>query len=229
MENDILKYQKNGEILIVGDLNARTGTLNDFIENDIFNPNTDDTYLTDINWSKRNNSDVIVNKQGKNILDTCISHRLRILNGRKIGDFMGKLTCYQSSGASAVDYAITSHSMWENILSFQVQHLTPYSDHCPISVKLAVNITFRTNQENTNCKKEQQKKKGKPRGFLWTKDSARQFIKALGSKSIQSMIQNQSQEKNQNTVEENLRNFNNIIMNAAKLSLKMKSKKIKDK
>ena len=34
LEDDIIKYQSNGNVLIVGDVNARTGTLHDFIGND---------------------------------------------------------------------------------------------------------------------------------------------------------------------------------------------------
>ena len=92
---------------MLGDLNARTGTLNDFIERDcqdfLVIP---DTYNLDKNWPKRNNADYTVNKLGGEILQLCIANKLRILNGRVTGDLDGKLTSYQSTGASTVDYGI---------------------------------------------------------------------------------------------------------------------------
>ena len=62
---------------------------------------------------------------------------MRILNGRVTGDLDGKLTSYQSNGASTVDYGIVSEDLQNTVLGFQVQALTPYSDHCPITLKLA--------------------------------------------------------------------------------------------
>ena len=58
LEQEIHKYSKQGKIILLGDLNARTGTLNDFIENDCcdFLPD-DDAYNLDKNWPKRNNAD----------------------------------------------------------------------------------------------------------------------------------------------------------------------------
>ena len=61
---------------------------------------------------------------------------MRILNGRLTGDLDGKYTCYQTNGASTVDYPLASEVLIKKILGFQVQALTTYSDHCPISLKL---------------------------------------------------------------------------------------------
>jgi hypothetical protein len=45
---------------------------------------------------KRVNQDVIINSHGKNLLDLCLSSRLRILNGRFLGDSLNILNIIQS-------------------------------------------------------------------------------------------------------------------------------------
>ena len=137
LEKEIHKYSTQGQILLLGDFNARTGTLNDFIENDADDFLTiHNTYNRDTDCPKRNNTDYTINKVGREILRLCIGNRLRILNGRLTGDLDGKYTCYQTNGASTVDYALASEDLIKTILGFQVQALTTYSDHCPISLKL---------------------------------------------------------------------------------------------
>ena len=137
LDKEIRKYSAQGKIILLSDFNVRTGTLNDFIENDTHGPVLpNDIYHLDEHCPKRNNADYTVNKVGGEILRLCIENRLRILNGRITGDLDGKLTSYQRTGADTVDYGIASEELLKSILRFQVQTLTPYYDHCPISVKI---------------------------------------------------------------------------------------------
>ena len=127
LEKEIHKYSTQGQILLLGDFNARTGTLNDFIEKDADDFLTiQNTYNRDTDCPKRNNTDYTINKVGREILRLCIGNRLRILNGRLTGDLDGKYTCYQTNGASTVDYALASEDLIKTILGFQVQALTTY-------------------------------------------------------------------------------------------------------
>ena len=104
LEQEIHKYSIQGKIILLGDFNARTGTLYDFIENHCHDfLTTDDAHNLDKNWPKRNNGDHTVNKLGGKILRLCIGNKLRILNGRVTGGLDSKLTSYQSNGASTVD------------------------------------------------------------------------------------------------------------------------------
>ena len=77
---------------------------------------------------------------------------MNISNGRVTGDLDGKLTSYQYNGASTVDYGIVSELLQNIVLGFQVQALTPYSDHCPITLKLA--CSNRETMYSTNTPKE---------------------------------------------------------------------------
>ena len=176
---------------MLGDFNARTGTLNDFIENDADDFLTmNRTYIRDKHFPKRNNIDYIVNKVGGEILRLRIGNRLRILNGRLTGDFDGKYTSYQTNGASTVDYAIASEDLLKTILRFQVHLLSTYSDHCPISLKLTVSPYSEV--INNNTPRQAQKKTESPQNnftkFLWKTDSKDKFINRLPSPEVQGQI-----------------------------------------
>lgn len=221
LEEEILKYQQKGDIMLMGDLNARTSTLNDFIDNDSENVGTKiDNYVIDTAFPKRNNSDISVNKQGERILDLCISHGLRILNGRTSGDFTGKLSCYQHNGSSTVDYTIVSKSLYKHVLGFTVNNLTPYSDHCPISLKLAtradlyVTNTFSSQGTTKNTKQKLTR-------YVWSENSNVKFLKALETAQIQSSLK-KLQQVNTGNIDDTLNHFNEIIHTAAKLSLRIK-------
>ena len=68
LDKEIPKYSAQGKIILLGDFNARTGTLKDFIENDTHGPVLPhDIYHLDEHCPKRNNADYTVNKVGGEI------------------------------------------------------------------------------------------------------------------------------------------------------------------
>ena len=70
-----------GHILLCGDLNARTGLITDFIADDSsIHMSSLASYVVD-NKILHHSKDVIVNSQGRHLLDQCIGSRLRIING----------------------------------------------------------------------------------------------------------------------------------------------------
>lgn len=70
------------------------------------------------------------NSYGKSLLEICTSSQLRILNGRTIGDSVGKATYHNYNGTTITDYCICSASFLNNILNFQVGDFSPtMSDH----------------------------------------------------------------------------------------------------
>ncbi|CAG2231450.1 unnamed protein product [Mytilus edulis] len=114
LENEISTFSMNGQIVLIGDLNARTGQRADFIVNDSDHINNFDgfdllpeNYITDSEINI-NNQDTSVNTVGTKLLDLCLSSRLRLLNGRFLGDSLGYYTYMSSSGFSTVDYAVCS-------------------------------------------------------------------------------------------------------------------------
>ena len=90
----------------------------------------------------RNNSDPSTNSYCQKLLDLVTDCRLKILNGRTLGDCEGKLTCYKHNGCSTVDYFITSPILRSLINSLQVLDLNSYSDHCPLVLDLYLTKPF---------------------------------------------------------------------------------------
>ena len=128
---------------MMGDLNARTATVNDFIVNDTDEfIDTDPDYLIDKQIEERMSQDNIINSRGRQLIDTCVQSRLRILNGGCVGDSGGYFTCHKSNGSSVVDYMIVNEELLDRVLYFKVHMLTgTLSDHCMISLLLKTNFT----------------------------------------------------------------------------------------
>ena len=140
-------------VFLLGDLNARTGKLNDMLnfedyvakhfglsDNDYLNIQND---LISNNVSlERKNEDLKINQAGREIIDVCKSLGLVIVNGRLSEDKnIGKFTCHnRNQGKSTIDYAIMSPLLLQNISHFSVCEFDDMlSDtHCAIS------LVFRT-------------------------------------------------------------------------------------
>jgi hypothetical protein len=111
--------------------NARVGTNSDCIIQDDskFLP-LGDSYATDKKILNRHNKDLKIDKRGRDLLDFCIGHQLRILNDRILGDLLGNYTCYTPNGCNTVDYAIVSENVLESILYFKVNNCLPTLSDC---------------------------------------------------------------------------------------------------
>ena len=124
-----------------------------------------------------------IDKRGRDLLDFCIGHQLRILNGRILGDLLGNYTCYTPNGCSTVDYAIVSENVLESILYFKVNNFLPtLSDcHCPIEWQMSASFMESVAKTETT-------KNSFPLRYIWSDDSAHAFQQALASNKIQSFV-----------------------------------------
>ncbi len=106
MEKDISDYLEHGYLLALGDLNARTGSLPDFLMNYKGDNKTDLLYFdSDVEPNKRFNSDTVINDYGKKFLNMCINTDMLIVNGRTDGDIHGRFTYNSPIGNSTIDYS----------------------------------------------------------------------------------------------------------------------------
>ena len=130
-------------------MNARTGTLLDYIPHDTNIPTDIPCSYTIDRETPRLSKDTIVNIQGRHLLDLCISMGLRILNGRNVGDSHGSYICFTPRSCSVVDYLLVSADLQQRVLNFQVAEfeLTTYSDHCPIIFELKQTRPFSTSED----------------------------------------------------------------------------------
>ena len=99
LENDILNFSKKGNIMLLGDFNARTSNLKDFVSKE------GNTFINDISETSfepkpRESFDNSTNQHGKSLIEICKNCNMRILNGRTLGDSFGKPTSHHKNGTS---------------------------------------------------------------------------------------------------------------------------------
>ena len=188
---EINRYQSSGNIMLMGDFNARTGLNADFIENDSTNPNDlpnlPDFYQPDKPIQNRLSQDGSrICEYGKNLIDLCISAGLRILNGRTLGDSIGKYTCHKYNGSSVIDYAIVENELIDKILYFQVlEHLSELSDHCPIATKMYCRVL-----DNNIKVKKQRNVESCPYRIKWDDITLKIFTKNINSSRCIAELEN---------------------------------------
>jgi len=182
IESDITKYTHDGYIMLLGDLNARTGTLSDYIVDDNDRISCEDhLYKVDDTISPRKNEDTIVNNRGEKLGELCVQCQLRILNGRTLGDSRGYFTCHRPQGSSTVDYMILSEELLHRITYFHVHNKLHISDHCKISMQITCHINKACHENITLSPL--------PRTYKWNDQSISQYQAALADPQIQTQVQ----------------------------------------
>jgi exonuclease III len=123
LEKDIETHSKSRQIILAGDLNARTGDEQlDLIEQDSINQFTElfNNIDPDLSIPIRYSKDKTISSRGKILNDLCVQTSLRILNGGTTGDHTGQFTCYTYNRCSVVDYFIVSCSVIFHSLKFMI-------------------------------------------------------------------------------------------------------------
>jgi hypothetical protein len=149
LQVDICKLSNRGEVICIGDFNARTGTSSDLLHIDRYLssscalPNDLSTSL-EMRFPERHNQDVVENKLGTLLLSLCKSTGLLIANGRSVGDPLGQYTCHNFNiGRSTVDYVLIPQNFFPQLRTLVVEELRHDDtfDHCAILFDIAVCAT----------------------------------------------------------------------------------------
>ena len=123
LEEQIAKFSQKGEVLIMGDMNARTANIPDFHYR--IDSTRDDQFSNPIRSGdvpqNRQSRDTKHNCQGKLLCNLCKTTTLKILNGRHNGDTLGEYTCIKTQGSSVVDYALATAPLIHQISHFLVE------------------------------------------------------------------------------------------------------------
>ena len=153
----------NGQIVLMGDLNARLGNTPDYT----FLDNEDDfLYYNDPEFERiihvddltgnemfmtihRECMDKTSNPYGPRLSDLCTMSNMIILNGRVEGDIFGKITCCANKGQSVVDYAMCTKGIISDVIDFHVKDFNVFSDHAIICLKLKCHV-LQDRSEKTN-------------------------------------------------------------------------------
>ena len=175
------QFSSKGEVILQGDINARTGTLPDFLTKDKY-----DEFFGIENHDKnppRNSEDRKVCERGSLLLDLCRSGDYRIANGRKLGDLTGKFTSMQWNGSAVVDYVITQASNFSRVVELKVGKFFPcLSDHCPLQYKLKMNITRQVLTDKVPMQRL-------PPRCKWNPLTKQSFIEALKSEDMKHVFE----------------------------------------
>ena len=219
LNDDISIYKDKGQIMLFGDFNARTGNLLDFVsydDNDEYVPLSDD-YECDKIKNVRSSKDFKVCTRGKELLELCISSRMRILNGRTFGDFSGSFTSFQYNGNSVIDYSMASEEFLQNILYFHVDNpILRLSDHSKISARLICDVKYTINNKPLQ---------DFPLKFKWESVSSELFLNSLKNNEACSLIKQMNEMKieSESDVYEAVNRLENILITAANKSLKRRT------
>ena len=181
LERDIIWFSQKGQVILTGDFNARTATELDYIHNDdcSYLPIHDINYTPDRPIRIRFNQDKTCQAYGKTLLNVCKSSGLRILNGRVLGDSLGKVTCHQYNGSSTVDYGIVHHTLLPYINYFKVHNwFETISDHCHISFSITVDMETCVIPQSIKMSKLKHQ-------YKWDTESNVLFYNAMVSNEIQ--------------------------------------------
>jgi len=214
-EKDLSKFSNFGDICIIGDLNARISDFSeDFLTEDFISPQENNDPTENINkiLNKRTSEDSKKNKRGKNLEKLINANKLVLLNGRKIGDTVGRFTCHEWNGSSVVDLCFCNHAFYNKISSFQILPHEWFSDHCPILITLKTN---KTNKMTNSWDKTVTSPT--PTKFVWNEQGAQLFCKNSESKEVKEALAALRQETNFKII---ANNFEEIIANIAQKTLK---------
>lgn len=130
---DFLSQNILNNLIIIGDLNGRIGSEQNFPEGII--------ELTNNRLNgRRQSKDGEVNQKGQKLLSLFENNGLVILNGRAVGDTEGDFTFVGTAGSSVIDLAAVSVDCLPFIHDFKVLTF-PGSDHLPIGLDLKLGIT----------------------------------------------------------------------------------------
>jgi exonuclease III len=147
LENDIMNFSGQYNIILCGDINARTSNISDIvmeiegseglnmyhqIECDV-----NQTMFPTEMCQKRVSEDTgKSNTYGRKLIEMCKSTNIRIVNGRAYSDQKGKLTRIETTGCSVVDYCICDSKGYTCIKNFRIGNSMPESDHCPLLIDI---------------------------------------------------------------------------------------------
>ena len=173
------------DVILVGDFNARTGTLSDILPLDAHNNEFNPCNVGNLTLPERNNSDQKLNANGRPFIELIQTLGLVILNGRTLGDIFGAPTCIQHGGVSSVDYMCTSPCLYRKVRTFTVENISHYSDHRPLSMTLD---TCNLSKNHGNIIKAHLTPAPNP--FKWTRsedpnlDTSMMFLMAQSDKNL---------------------------------------------
>lgn len=161
---DLIPEEKEQNLIIEGDFNARIGR-----EGTIIWGNDRDEIL-------RRSKDMVINIEGKRLLEEVGERGWDILNGNIEGDEEEELTYIGARGSSIIDYAIGNTEARDKIGSLVIEERTE-SDHLPICVYIQAEdsrLSFTDMLDEDKTFKQQ----------IWTEGGIKKFREILDTQEF---------------------------------------------
>ena len=205
----LAKQENLGDIMMLGDLNARIGSCSPTFEDEDTEMHQDFTSqpASHPEVSKRSSRDNTVNSRGRLLLDFLACTRLTVLNGTTLGDVFGAYTSVNYNGCSVVDYVTASPELLRKIESFKVLDLTKFSDHRPCLCKIRKKNSYFDAEDLIDQLQDVPKK------YKWDNEDRSLHFKFLALQNLQSYNSriHEISKKSCNTVEE-VHDLNNSLV-----------------
>ena len=229
LETEILYYESQGDIIIIGDLNGRIGekaeshVSDDQICHELLRSNLDTNVNHTLNVNDtlneriRFSQDKTMNTRGRKLMAIINKAHLFILNGAGRGDIDGKFTCHEYNGSSVIDLCIVSRSVANRTKQFKVLDPVWYSDHCPIQITISSPMMPTWNNENLSDNNTGDVRES----YIWNEEGANKFSVLMNSPENIRKI-NKFCGDNYTNVEEATDALSNIIKEVAEKSLRKK-------
>ena len=176
----LLNNYSNFDIILCGDLNARTKNLQPITNCEsvtrFIDPNADNIlYSKEMHESlNRKSKDSVYNTYGKYLYEFCYNFDLVILNGYCKGDNDGNFTFMSPSGQSVIDYFIVSTAFLNLDIDMKILYdITSW--HFPITFKICLESYFNFDFES-NIKENESITK-----IVWDESKENEFVSNIKS------------------------------------------------
>ena len=146
------------------------------------------------------------------------STSLRIINGRKLGDLTGSVTCYEWNGCSLIDYFLTTLETFQLIKYFIVNTKTIFSDHSKITGALQINSLPKDGSVSLKLERERKR-------FRFVHTDQENILKAFKLPMIQTKIKeliNAKFDPNPANVDHYVTELSSVFVTTMEKSLKAK-------
>ena len=180
LKDDIVKYKKNADTLLLGDWNARVAQLKDYLSHKF--PEEID-YCIDPTpvEQERENVDNIINSAGRSLIDLCKCTGMQILDGLLFKSMSNRYSCWRYNGCSRVDHVTADYLVMRYIEGLEISTRNSNSDHSYIVVNLRRNYTELNEGDSQNINSLHLNR------YKWDASKKPQYCKDLNSGTCQNL------------------------------------------
>ena len=204
LEEQLAHLCDRGGIIVMGDMNARTGVKAECViidsDNECVNEPMTDVSITqnmtgdsmicvndlrDVGMSvERQNMDTGTNEYGSRLLNVCQGADLIMMNGRAGKDKgVGRKTLFNKRGESTIDYVICNKTVVKKIVDFEIHNPNVFSDHVSVSYTLS-----KTGGEQCEAEVREARERKKCRYAKWRNERKEDYVTNIKKREVEDRV-----------------------------------------